>query len=98
MLRAHRMDALSADINRNLQGMAAGFGTAQQQASKQAALRGGGGVGDSLAALTRHPRRCRTPTINDNEHARFMANAHSSPRPCRSRLAGPCPIKKPRPL
>jgi hypothetical protein len=75
-LRAHRMDALSADLNQNLQGVAAGFGTAQQQASKQAALRaGGGGVGDSLAAL-KDIQGLQDTTITDNEHARFMANAH----------------------
>ena len=70
------MDALSADLNQNLQGVAAGFGTAQQQASKQAALRaGGGGVGDSLAAL-KDIQGMQDTTITDNEHARFMANAH----------------------
>ena len=76
LLKAHRMDALSADLNQNLQGVAAGFGTAQQQASKQAALRaGGGGVGDSLAAL-KDIQGMQDTTITDNEHARFMANAH----------------------
>ena len=75
MLRAHRMDALSADLNRNLEGVAAGFGTAQQQASKQNALRaGGGGVGDSLAAL-KDIQGMQDTTITDNEKARFMANA-----------------------
>ena len=76
LLKAHRMDALSADLNQNIQGVAAGFGTAQQQASKQAALRaGGGGVGDSLAAL-KDIQGMQDTTITDNEHARFMANAH----------------------
>ena len=52
-----------------------GFGTAQQQASKQAALRAGGsGVGDSLAAL-KDIQGMQDTTIADNEHARFMGSA-----------------------
>ena len=75
LLKAHRQDALAADLNRNIEGMAAGFGTAQQQASKQQALRaGGGGVGDSLAAL-KDIQGMQDTTITDNEHARFMGNA-----------------------
>jgi hypothetical protein len=75
LLKAHRMDALSADLNRNIEGMAAGFGTAQQQASKQAALaRAGGGVGDSIGALS-SIQAMQDQTIKDNEHARFMGNA-----------------------
>ena len=75
LLKAHRQDALSADLNRNLEGMAAGFGTAAQQQSKQNALaRGGGGVGDSLAAL-KDIQGMQDQTIADNEHARFMGNA-----------------------
>ena len=75
LLKAHRMDALSADLNNNIQGVAAGFGTAQQQASKQNALRaGGGGVGDSLAAL-KDIQSMQDQTIQDNEKARFMGNA-----------------------
>ena len=75
LLKAHRMDQLSADFNRNLEGMAAGFGTAQQQQSKQNALaRSGGGVGDSLAAL-KDIQGMQDQTIADNEKARFMGNA-----------------------
>ena len=67
--------SLSADFNRNIEGVAAGFGTAQQQASKQAALRAGGsGVGDSLAAL-KDIQGMQDTTIADNEHARFMGSA-----------------------
>ena len=73
LLKAHRMDELSADFNRNIEGVAAGFGTAQQQASKQNALRGGG-VGDSLGALA-NIQAMQDQTIKDNEHARFMGNA-----------------------
>ena len=42
LMRYQRQSALADDLNRNIQGMAAGFGTAQQQASKtkQAPRRG----------------------------------------------------------
>ena len=74
MMRYDRMNRLSDNLNRDLQGVAAGFGTAQQQASKQAALGQGGGVGDSLGALAKI-QGMQDTTVADNEHARFMANA-----------------------
>ena len=75
-MRYQRVNALSNDLNRNLQGIAAGFGTAQQQASKRQALGdgGGGGVGDSLGELAKM-QAIQDKTISDNEHARFMGNA-----------------------
>ena len=73
-MRYNRMNQLSDDLNRNIQGAAAGFGTAQQQASKTAALGAGGGVGDSLGALAKI-QGMQDQTIQDNEHARFMGNA-----------------------
>ena len=74
-MRYNRMNALSDDLNRNLEGVAAGFGTAQQQASKQAALgAGGGGVGDSLGALAKI-QAMQDQTVQDNQKARFMGNA-----------------------
>ena len=73
-MRYNRMNQLSDDLNRNIQGIAAGFGTAQQQASKTAALGQGGGVGDSLGALAKI-QGMQDQTIQDNEHARFMGNA-----------------------
>ena len=73
-MRYNRMNQLSDDLNRNIQGVAAGFGTAQQQASKTAALGAGGGVGDSLGALAKI-QGMQDQTIQDNEHARFMGNA-----------------------
>jgi hypothetical protein len=74
-MRYQRMGQLSDSLNHSIYGIAAGFGTAQQQASKQAALRGGdgtvgGGLGD-LAGI----QALQDKTIQDNEHARFMANA-----------------------
>ena len=74
LMRYDRMNKLSDDLNRNIQGVAAGFGTAQQQASKQAALGAGGGVGDSLGALAKI-QGMQDQTVQDNEHARFMGNA-----------------------
>ena len=75
MMRYQRMNQLSDSLNHSFQGIAAGFGTAQQQASKQAALRGGdgtvgGGLGD-LAGI----QKMQDQTIQDNEHARFLGNA-----------------------
>ena len=74
LMRYDRMNKLSDDLNRNLQGVAAGFGTAQQQASKTAALGQPGGVGDSLGALAKI-QGMQDQTITDNEHARFMGSA-----------------------
>ena len=75
MMRYARMNQLSDSLNHSIQGIAAGFGTAQQQASKQAALRSGdgsvgGGLGD-LAGI----QKMQDQTIQDNEHARFLGNA-----------------------
>ena len=74
LLKGAQQAAYAADLNRNLEGVAAGFGTAQQQASKQAALRGeGGGAGDYLGQL-KTMQGMQDQTIADNEHARFMGN------------------------
>ena len=74
LMRYQRQSALADDLNRNIQGVAAGFGTAQQQASKTAALGAGGGVGGGLADLAKI-QGMQDQTIQDNEHARIMANA-----------------------
>ena len=73
LMRYDRMNKLSDDLNRNIQGMAAGFGTAQQQASKTAAL-GQAGVGGGLASLA-NIQDMQDKTVADNEHARFMGSA-----------------------
>jgi hypothetical protein len=76
LMAAQRRDANAATFNEGMDQMAASFGTAQQQASKQAVLRhGGGAVGDSLGDLA-SMQKMQDQTIADNEHARFMANAH----------------------
>ena len=94
LLKAHRLDALSADLNRNFETIAAGFGTAQQQASKQQALaRGGGGVGDSLAAL-KDIQGMQDQTIQDNEHARFMGSAATFAQTLSQSLGRPVSIQE----
>ena len=94
LLKAHRQDQLSADFNRNIEGVAAGFGTAQQQASKQAALRAGGsGVGDSLAAL-KDIQGMQDQTIQDNEHARFMGSAATFAQTLSQSLGRPVSIQE----
>ncbi len=74
LMKYQRQSALAEDLNRNIQGVAAGFGTAQQQASKTAALGQGGGVGNALGSLA-GIQDMQDKTISDNEHARFMGNA-----------------------
>jgi hypothetical protein len=61
-------------FNEGMDQMTASFGTAQQQQSKQQALRHGGGVGGSLADLATI-QGMQDQTIKDNERARFMGNA-----------------------
>ena len=73
LMKYQRQSALAEDLNRNIQGVAAGFGTAQQQASKQAAL-GRDGVGGGIGDLAKI-QAMQDQTIQDNEHARFMSNA-----------------------
>ena len=86
MMRYQRMNELSNSFNRSIQGVAAGFGTAQQQASKQAALRGGDGtVGGGLPDLA-GIQKMQEQTIEDNERARFMGNASCL---CSSPVASP---------
>jgi hypothetical protein len=74
LLKAARRDEMGQGINLGLDRIAAGFGTAQQQASKQAGIAHGQGVGGGLADLA-GIQRMQDQTIADNEHARFMGNA-----------------------
>ncbi len=76
LLAASRRDANAQMFNEGMDQMTASFGTAQQQQSKQQALRHGGGVGGSLADLATI-QGMQEKTIADNEQARFMANAHA---------------------
>jgi hypothetical protein len=93
LMRYDRMNKLSDDLNRNIQGVAAGFGTAQQQASKTAALGQGGGVGDSLGALAKI-QGMQDTTVSDNEHARFMASAATFAQTLSQSLGRPVSIQE----
>ena len=77
MLIQNQQRARAAEgINQGMDRMAASFGTAQQQASKMAALHGGGGggaanpIGDVGDVM-----KIQQEVTNQNEHARFQANA-----------------------
>ena len=74
MMRYQRMGQLSDSLNHSIYGIAAGFGTAQQQAAKQAALRGDGTVGGGLGDLM-NIQKMQEATTAENERARFMGNA-----------------------
>jgi hypothetical protein len=74
LLKVHQQDAISNDLNRNIQGIAAGFGTAQQQASKQAALANMGPGDDRLRALGEIEKITAEQTAQNNA-AQFKAGA-----------------------
>ena len=74
LLKRQHQAELAADFNQNIQGMAAGFGTAQQQASKQAALHGGGGGAGGGIGDVGDIMKIQQAVTDQNEHARFMAN------------------------
>jgi hypothetical protein len=93
LMKYQRVSAAADDLNRNIQGMAAGFGTAQQQASKRAALGSGGGVGGGLADLATM-QGMQDKTITDNEHARFMANAATFAQTLSQSLGRPVSIQE----
>jgi hypothetical protein len=73
LVHAQRQSMLAADLNRNIAGMAAGFGTAQQQASKQAALAGMPGGADEIG-MWQGIQGINKEQTAQNEHARFMGN------------------------
>jgi hypothetical protein len=73
LLKVHQQDAISNDLNRNIAGIAAGFGTAQQQHDKQAAIAGMPGD-DRLAALGQIEKVTGEQTEQNNA-ARFQAGA-----------------------
>ena len=92
LMRYQRQSALADDLNRNIQGVAAGFGTAQQQASKTAAL-GQAGVGGGLASLA-SIQDMQEKTISDNEHARFMGNAATFAQTLSQSLGRPVSVQE----
>ena len=93
LLKAHRNDQLSNDLNKNLAGVAAGFGTAQQQASKTAALQGMGGPDDTLGALAKI-QGMQDVTREDNEHARFMGSAATFAQTLSQALGRPVSVEE----
>ena len=74
-------------------------GTAQQQASKTAALGAGGSVGDLLGSLA-GIQKMQDQTVADNEHARFMGSAATFAQTLPSQSLGRPGgrLRKPRPL
>ncbi len=73
LLKVHKQDVLSNSINQGLAGMAAGFGTAQQQHDKLEAMKGITGD-DTLAALGQAQKITDTAQ-QQAEHNKFMAGA-----------------------
>jgi hypothetical protein len=73
LVRAQRQSMFAADLNRNIAGVAAGFGTAQQQASKQAALNGMPGAADEMG-MWKDIQGIQQTQTDQNEHARFMGS------------------------
>ena len=93
LLAAQRRDANAATFNQGLDQMAASFGTAQQQASKQAKLQNdgtvGGGIGDLMTM-----QKMQDQTITDNEHARFMGNAATFAQTLSQQLGRPVSVQE----
>ena len=97
MMRYQRMNQLSNSFNRSIQGVAAGFGTAQQQASKQAALHGGDGtVGGGLGDLAGIQKMQDQTIAGQRARALHGERRRCSRSLCRKPSAGRCRSKKPR--
>ena len=93
LLAAQRRDANAATFNQGLDQMAASFGTAQQQASKQAKLQNDGTVGGGLGDLAKM-QAMQDQTITDNEHARFMGNAATFAQTLSQQLGRPVSVQE----
>ena len=93
LLAAQRRDANAATFNQGLDQMAASFGTAQQQASKQAKLQNDGTVGGGLGDLMTM-QKMQDQTITDNEHARFMGNAATFAQALSQQLGRPVSVQE----
>ena len=93
LLAASRRDANAQTFNEGLDQMAASFGTAQQQASKQAKLRNDGTVGGGLGDLAKI-QAMQDQTIQDNEHARFMGNAATFAQTLSQSLGRPVSVQE----
>ena len=93
LLAAQRRDANAATFNQGLDQMAASFGTAQQQASKQAKLQNDGTVGGGIGDLAKM-QAMQDQTITDNEHARFMGNAATFAQTLSQQLGRPVSVQE----
>lgn len=75
LLKVHQNDLISNDINRNIQLMSSGFGTAQQQHDKMALVNGAGqGGGDTLNALG-EIQKLQSGQLELENKQRFQASA-----------------------
>ena len=93
LLAAQRRDANAQTFNEGMDQMAASFGTAQQQASKQAKLQNDGTVGGGLGDLAKI-QAMQDQTITDNEHARFMGNAATFAQALSQQLGRPVSVQE----
>jgi hypothetical protein len=73
LMRVHQQDMISNDLNRNIAGIAAGFGTAQQQHDKLAAI--GNMQGDDRLAALQNVEKITAEQTQQNNAARFKAGA-----------------------
>lgn len=73
LMRKSEMARAAEGFNRGTAEMASAFGTAQQQASKKAALGAGGGGANPLGDV-QDIMGIQKDVTTQNEHARFMAN------------------------
>jgi hypothetical protein len=74
LLDRQRKAAAAQGLEQGLGEISAGFGTAQQQASKQAALHGGGGAGGGGIGDVSDIMGIQKQVQDQNEYARFHAN------------------------
>ncbi len=69
LLRVHQRDQAVQGFNEGLEGMAASFGTAQQQASKRAAMAAGRGQGDDTLRAIQETQGITQNATLQQEHA-----------------------------
>ena len=74
LLDRQRKARAAEGLEQGLGEISAGFGTAQQQQSKQAQLHGGGGAGGGGIGDVSDIMGIQKAVTDQNEHARFMAN------------------------
>jgi hypothetical protein len=75
LLKIHQQDALASDLNNRIAGIAASFGTGQQQHDKMAALQQLGGIQDDRLGALGQIQKLQAGQQQLDEHNRFMAGA-----------------------